>query len=73
MYKRQFWHAGQDMNSNSFAPSLIIAEDIISFHAKFKLDIARSFGIMSDEEAVNFQKQRRMLNENNWYYWRNGS
>ena len=31
------------MNSNSFAPSLIIAEDIISFHAKFKLDIARSF------------------------------
>ena len=61
------------MNSNSFAPSLIIAEDIISFHAKFKLDIARSFGKMSDEEAVNFQKQRRMLNENNWYYWRNGS
>ena len=48
------------MNSNSFAPSLIIAEDIISFYAKFKLDIARSFGIMSDEEAVNFQKQRRM-------------
>ena len=45
-------------------------QDIISFHAKFKLDIARSFGIMSDEEAVNFQKQRRMLNENNWYYWR---
>ena len=42
-------------------------------NAKFKLDIARSFGIMSDEEAVNFQKQRRMLNENNWYYWRNGS
>ena len=42
-------------------------------NVKFKLDIARSFGIMSDEEAVNFQKQRRMLNENNWYYWRNGS
>ena len=61
------------MNSKSFAPSLIIAEDIISFHAKFKLDRARGFGIMSDEEAVNFQKQRRMLNENNWYYWRNGS
>ena len=42
------------MNSNSFAPSLIIAEDIISFHAKFKLDIARSFGIMSVEEFVYF-------------------